>query len=943
MAPPEDLQKKKEDPPKDDPSEEKMEDDNEEGEIPGEESSEKKKSDRRHSTSSTSSAEVAVSMTSVNCTGTSSKQLLDDVPEETRHFSQKSVLPSVGNEPENSGKNSNVTSLIPEARRDHDVIFHVTFGEETTLKNTLASAEKCVGKCDIAPHRSKIKATPMEKHIAPLVYEAPSMCDKGITIPDLYRIGKVPEIRVSGTDGQLEDERDTLTSTPKDEKLLSAPSVVLCPNETLPLKYKVVCVCDSDSDGTDCSSASDMLSKQNFAIPSDKELLDPNCWPRGTPSNEGAWDDLPVEQKSSEKLANESDNPVGESTCVDSMTLSALKTLDPVTQLRIPNRAAGNKVPPVPTMGKQGKQPVAKGGASSRSGPKLGNGKAPANNIANYFQRKIVAPKATTSADSTVTLCPEKSNISFASKVSGKCYNSDEYLSNSTVTHTIISSPKSRSKLNLGESTLDKLDDFDLPVTRSCPNISNDSALPSTLENLRALEDSTVDGDEALPSISVPLPRLRQKPKKRKRRRMNDGGPNSSSSSDDAIPSNTNSLGNNNDPVTIDDPHSVYLQENGEGDLTEEGIKEILDRNIVVPQSAADSFRRTRGAMVAEAKGQVRSKHLRAMSEANRLPRWALGLESAPAYAPSSREMHEEFVEMVRRQARERMNLMARHLEAKAKYFKNIAQAGLKGIKHLYGNDKKDYDDCRSLLKALASKDKIQVRKNVQKTEVAVGKDPVSEDEIVRELLAPQVQQDNQTSRPLAFRSKPAKGKTEGKNQPTSPRDADLRESRSTASVASAGEGTSTGGVTPFGANAVGAKGGWRDQQKGKKRGPDTYKRYPRGNSGRRWASRSRSPPPKRRSPGTPDQRKSRKDWKKDGRKDNQPKDRRQPKENQDFQEGRPSTSRRSPGRLGRGQRPQEQRRHPQEEMFLQAIQRALDEMAREDPTWPRPKPKKEE
>ena len=269
----------------------------------------------------------------------------------------------------------------------------------------------------------------------------------------------------------------------------------------------------------------------------------------------------------------------------------------------------------------------------------------------------------------------------------------------------------------------------------------------------------------------------------------------------------------------------------------------------------------------------MRSKHLPAMSEANKLPRWALGLESAPAYAPTSHEMHEEFIEMVHRQARERMNLIPRHLEAKAKYFKNIAQAGLKDIKHLYGNEKKEYEECKALLKALASEDKIQVRKNVQKTEVSVGNKPVSEEEIVRELLAPQVQQDNKTTRPLAFRTKPAKGTTEGRSQPLSPRDADLRESRSTALVASAGEGTSTGGVTPFGTNAVGAKGGKDDQLKGKKQSPDTYRKYLRGNSGRRWASKSRSPSPKRCSPGSPDRRQSRKDGKKGSRKDNQPKD----------------------------------------------------------------------
>ena len=88
-----------------------------------------------------------------------------------------------------------------------------------------------------------------------------------------------------------------------------------------------------------------------------------------------------------------------------------------------------------------------------------------------------------------------------------------------------------------------------------------------------------------------------------------------------------------------------------------------------------------------------------------------MGLEAAPAYAPTNREMQEEFVDIIRRQARERMNLMARYLEAKASYFKNIAQAGLKGIKHLYGDARKDYEDCKVLLKALASKDKIQVRR----------------------------------------------------------------------------------------------------------------------------------------------------------------------------------------------------------------------------------------
>ncbi len=175
----------------------------------------------------------------------------------------------------------------------------------------------------------------------------------------------------------------------------------------------------------------------------------------------------------------------------------------------------------------------------------------------------------------------------------------------------------------MDEDRLDKLDDFELPVTKSCPNLTKDRALPSTLDNLRALEGKNIDEDDPLPSLIAISPHLRKKPKKRKRRKMNDGGPSSSSSSDDAAPSHDSTMSNDQNSMTDQCPVSVLLQDNDDGELTEEGIKEILDRNIVVPQAAADSFRRTRGAMVAEAKGQVCSKHLQAMSEGNRLPRWA--------------------------------------------------------------------------------------------------------------------------------------------------------------------------------------------------------------------------------------------------------------------------------------------------------------------------------
>ena len=124
---------------------------------------------------------------------------------------------------------------------------------------------------------------------------------------------------------------------------------------------------------------------------------------------------------------------------------------------------------------------------------------------------------------------------------------------------------------------------------------------------------------------------------------MKDGGP-SSSSSENGKTSNVQ----NTDHLPRTDPTLCFvsLQHNGDEETTEEGIKEVLDHNIVVPQVSADLFRQTRGAMVAEAKGQVGSSHLQAMSEANRLLRWALDLETAPAYAPTNREMHQEFVEI---------------------------------------------------------------------------------------------------------------------------------------------------------------------------------------------------------------------------------------------------------------------------------------------------------
>ena len=63
-------------------------------------------------------------------------------------------------------------------------------------------------------------------------------------------------------------------------------------------------------------------------------------------------------------------------------------------------------------------------------------------------------------------------------------------------------------------------------------------------------------------------------------------------------------------------------------------------------------------------------------------------------------------------------------LKSKDNYFCNIPQAPLKGIRHLYGRDKSGYKECKSVLKALSTKDMVLTRKQIQKFEVSVSEGP---------------------------------------------------------------------------------------------------------------------------------------------------------------------------------------------------------------------------
>ena len=178
-----------------------------------------------------------------------------------------------------------------------------------------------------------------------------------------------------------------------------------------------------------------------------------------------------------------------------------------------------------------------------------------------------------------------------------------------------------------------------------------------------------------------------------------------------------------------------------------------------------------------------------------------------------NRELHEEFASLVRRQAQEHMALVAVSQESKANYFRNTAEAGLKGIQHLYGRNKAGCRDCKSLLKALSMNDKVLTRKQIQKVEVSVGENPTQYDEIVKPLLAPQGNSGNSRSLTFRLRQQPKepKGVKKQKDPKGGKNATDARGDATDEPLA----GTSTGGSTPWGSNAIGGK-----KSKGKKRTP---------------------------------------------------------------------------------------------------------------------------
>ncbi len=783
------------------------------------------------------------------------------------------------------------------------------------------------------------------KFVQPLVYDAKTLCDEGIKAPVHFTMGTIPVIKITEPDppsGCIRIDQHIISTKPGQgpdlphHNLVTSRDLV---NDVKPLSYNVWCTCDlmnrrSQNSAVDWTARSDVY--EFLDVPHVKKAPSYNTWPSPNASNEALWADLPVNDQIS---VREREIPVqsvmhSEQPGEDVASSLADAPSDTVTHLGQKKTSRGQTKP---EMGNATRISLllnqmrnTRGAAPVSAEPTTRTVKN-TRSIDSFFKKSSSVICESTS--STATLVPQDSNLTFSSKIQGRNFNAEDYISNGTVTHTILSSNST-----LTGSSMDKLDSLDeFNIAGKCPKktrtLHRDIALtcsdssPAILisdnlndtqdkENLEFLAALEINDATPLPTISLP----QRSTRRRKRRRKSGSTYTISSDSDDNVTPTPASI-----PRKLAVPLRKFsvsdlLQKKGEdGEIIGEDIdyEEVLARNITVPQEAADAFRKTRGALVAESKGKVRAEHLRAMTRAERIPGWALGLEPSPAYMPNNRDLHMEMVEMIRRQAKERMLLLAEGLDAKARYFRNIAEAGLKSIEHLYGDNKAGYGDCRDLLKALAMKDKVNTRKTVQKTEVEVGLNPISDDQLISQLISSQAQ-GSKGERPLVFRPKDQK-----------------KEDRPPAPPAEARAGTSTGGTTPSGADAIGSNRRRDDQQdvpKGKKwkrpRSPSLNRRK----DGERSGSPFGHPPsPKRHSPEFQTGAKS---WKKGYRipKKNttSPKNK---SEKSDFSKGRPKGSRSSTGQRFEGQRPrnQEGRNSGTEEMLLRILRQALADMSQAD------------
>ncbi len=247
----------------------------------------------------------------------------------------------------------------------------------------------------------------------------------------MFKTGIVPEILITDTDsdvkvGSGKTQEDVQISITCDRNLLQIPLDTISHDRTkeiLPLVYDVDCLCDHiavpQTEPIVNDRSSDSLEKSLKLAERDASF-----WPKGTPSNQNTWDNLPVKQiisRTDTKGNKMSTDPPR----VVHKSQSATATLDPVTQGQSNEvtRRVTQAVRLTPSVSK-GKSKLSQGVARGELPRGLTNPKGCAP-ITSFFVRNTV------SADSDSTLKNSDSSQTFASVVQGSSFNANDYVSNS--------------------------------------------------------------------------------------------------------------------------------------------------------------------------------------------------------------------------------------------------------------------------------------------------------------------------------------------------------------------------------------------------------------------------------------------------------------------------------------------------------------------------------
>ncbi len=135
--------------------------------------------------------------------------------------------------------------------------------------------------------------------IKPLVYLAPSFCDQGIKMPELFKNGAIPEITITDVEPQEMVASRTITiveSTHSSDHMdrLRLPLDIDSegkPRQYEPLVYDVDCLCDRIARKNISSKEPNTKTKSLNSLKKALKLVEkyPNFRLKGTPSNQGTW------------------------------------------------------------------------------------------------------------------------------------------------------------------------------------------------------------------------------------------------------------------------------------------------------------------------------------------------------------------------------------------------------------------------------------------------------------------------------------------------------------------------------------------------------------------------------------------------------------------------------------------------------------------------------